>query len=352
MENHEKEIANIFEALKNESLSQSERVLLRNRLKDFMHEHPLRAPMHIRIQEAFISMTSMRSVSMRMVPAVLSLVLVLGIGTSYAAQASLPGDALYPIKIHFNESVQGAVALSDTAQASWNAEKLERRLTEAEQLVAKSALTPEAQATLKTQIDAAANDFDRSVQNIAATQDDAHVAAVQSDLEASLIGHAEVLLTLSNTTNSDAVVQPILASVITKAQAVQDARAAHEARVALKKTDVALRTAAKAQQKTAVMTLSAVQSKASQAKKADATSTAEVADEAAAQASVTIQIGDQELQKGEYGNAFNIFQQAIRTAQTVQVHLDASSRLNTDIKVDTRSTGNSGTSIQVTSSHD
>ena len=42
-----------------------------------------------------------------------ALALVLCGGTAYAAESALPGDILYPVKLHVDETVQGAFAVTD-----------------------------------------------------------------------------------------------------------------------------------------------------------------------------------------------------------------------------------------------
>jgi Domain of unknown function (DUF5667) len=62
---------------------------------------------------------------------------------SYAAEGTLPGDILYPVKIHINENIYNVMAFSHEAQASWHTERAERRFEEIEQLLAKNELDEE-----------------------------------------------------------------------------------------------------------------------------------------------------------------------------------------------------------------
>ena len=70
----------------------------------------------------------------------LVLVLLVGGGTAYAAEGSLPGDALYPIKIHVNEQVETALALSPKAKVAVNTKLAQRRIAEVEVLAARGVL--------------------------------------------------------------------------------------------------------------------------------------------------------------------------------------------------------------------
>ncbi|OHA35557.1 MAG: hypothetical protein A2W65_00670 [Candidatus Taylorbacteria bacterium RIFCSPLOWO2_02_50_13] len=89
----------------------------------------------------------------RALPASLALVLLVGVGTAFAAEGALPGDFLYPIKISVNEKVLTAVALLPKAKASAETRILERRLEEAAELEARGGLSSEASAELSRRFD-------------------------------------------------------------------------------------------------------------------------------------------------------------------------------------------------------
>ena len=60
--------------------------------------------------------------------------------TTFAAQNSLPGDTLYPIKISVNENVRAAFAIGADAEADLQTELLEERVNEAKRLAAENKL--------------------------------------------------------------------------------------------------------------------------------------------------------------------------------------------------------------------
>lgn len=60
-----------------------------------------------------------------------------GAGVTNAAEKSLPGDTLYPVKINVNEKVKSAVAFTSKAKTKVEEEKVIRRLDEVEALVKK-----------------------------------------------------------------------------------------------------------------------------------------------------------------------------------------------------------------------
>ena len=67
--------------------------------------------------------------------AAFALVFFISIGTTSAAERSLPGEILYALKTRVNEPLQGVLAVSPVAKAEWNAGLATRRLEEAGQIV-------------------------------------------------------------------------------------------------------------------------------------------------------------------------------------------------------------------------
>jgi hypothetical protein len=326
-ENFEKQ----FEAIKNERLTDTERILMRNDLQLFMSEHAPRAPLAIRfwdyIRESLAGFDT-RSPRTQFVPAAFALVLIVGIGTSYAAENALPGDVLYPIKIHVNESVQGSLAVSQASKAEWNTQLMTRRLEEAETLTVQDRLTPVARADIQTQLLKSAQSFDENVAALAGTDNGAAaVATVQSNLEASLEGHVQVLAALTADVPAvQAAADPIIATAALQVSESRVARTSAEAIVASSTSPGVMR-AAFAGKATAKQAVSAVRADVAATV---ATTTVHAAAKRVFKAEQSISSGNDQLKRGEYAKAFSIFQEAIRAARSAQSNLDASVRLNTD----------------------
>lgn len=201
----------LFEDTKHESLSDYERSVMREHLKLFIAEHPARASFGIRIAGKIReTLVVFQTVSlMRLHPVALSLVLVLcvGVGTSYAAEGTVPGDTLYPVKVNVNEQVQGALARSPQAKADWNARRATRRLEEAEVLASEGRLTAALRVDLQRRFEETADDFDANVLSLAsATGSPRIVATTASNLEASLQERADAfaqIASLSSTSKDE-----------------------------------------------------------------------------------------------------------------------------------------------------
>ncbi len=321
------EMKNIFDEARGASLSESERISMRNGLQLFMAEHPALAPLWIRAADLF-SDTYERVAGMRFVPArglatsAFAFVLVVGVGTSYAAEGALPGDALYAVKIYLNESVTGTFARSEGAQAEWNTALVTRRLEEAEQLALTGKLTSEVRAEIQSAIAVRTADFNTNVAKLAQADELTQVAEVQSNLEATLSGHQEVLAVLA--AEKDSPIGAILATVTEHKDAAASERASAEARVVASSDRV--KVAAQNSQKNTRQTIKNASAKiAASRSETSATLSARTSLKVAANAAAE---GEAQLQAGEYGKAFKKLQAAARTAESAEVHADADVRLN------------------------
>ncbi len=311
-----------------QDLTQSERASMRNHLMAFMAEHPALAPFWMRVADrlsGFFERAERHSfLSTRTVMPAFALVMVIGVGTSFAAEGALPGSPLYAIKVMFNEPLAGVFVQSDAAQAEWETKLVSRRLEEAEALVSKGMLTPIAQEELQASIAISAADFNTSVAKLAQSDDSAAVARVQSNFEASLAGHEEVLTKLSNSVAAKTQpIGPILASVSVHKQALAMGRANAEAKVAAKDGNT-VRTIAATTRKSAKTAIRDVNAAMTQqgAPSASARISGALAENSASE-------GDSQFEQGNFGKAFMAFQAATREAGSAQVQIEAQVLLTT-----------------------
>jgi hypothetical protein len=128
-----------------------------------------------------------------MMAAILIGLLCIGGGTSYAAEGSLPGDLLYPVKVNVNENIESALAVSNAAEARLQAKLVEERLVEAEELAARGTLDATASAELQSRIKAHYTEASEQSEQAKATGDFETSATVQASLEASLRTYAGIL---------------------------------------------------------------------------------------------------------------------------------------------------------------
>lgn len=139
-------------------LSSDVKSRMRNELSGFADFHAVRVVEDARsideVQRTSV-FTLFANSQLRFMKATLLIALMVGMGgTSFAAQAAVPGDFLYPVKIHVNENVRSSLAVGADAQAKLQADLLEERLEEAQKLAAKGELQGEVAADVNVGITA------------------------------------------------------------------------------------------------------------------------------------------------------------------------------------------------------
>jgi len=174
MNEHEKTA--YMATLKKASLTPEAKLRMREELAAFADLHAVRMEGNER------SIGEMQSISVfalftnystaRIMKATLLIALMVGLGggTSLAAQNTVPGDLLYPVKVHVNENVQSAFAFDANAKANLELALLQERMEEAKRLsdegLLQGSLEVEMQTRIASQVDeavAAANSADAEV---------------------------------------------------------------------------------------------------------------------------------------------------------------------------------------------
>lgn len=74
-------------------------------------------------------------------------------GIAYAAEGSVPGDLLYPVKINVTEPIRDVIAITPKAKADWELEKTSRRLHEATVLATKDKLDQEKREDMEDRLE-------------------------------------------------------------------------------------------------------------------------------------------------------------------------------------------------------
>lgn len=171
-------------------LSKPEKEAMLHALETEMRAHPLTKSPFAVTPSPYFSFVAPRAFAM------LALVLVVGVGSAYAAESTVPGDFLYGVKLGVNEPVRAALASGVEAKASWHAEAAERRMKEAEILSAAGTLTGEIKTQLESNIEEHAVKVAEAV--VAVEQEDPVAAAdISSRFESSLAAHSALIAQLS-----------------------------------------------------------------------------------------------------------------------------------------------------------
>jgi hypothetical protein len=128
-------------------------------------------------------------------PIVIGLLIValLGGGASVAANNSLPGDFLYPVKIDLNEKVTGVFQLSPEAKAAWEAKLAETRLDETVKLAIDNKLSADWKIKLSADFKAHADVAEKNMEDIKSGGNAATAASLAADFEAGLKARQDAL---------------------------------------------------------------------------------------------------------------------------------------------------------------
>lgn len=248
--------------------------------------------------------------------------LLLGGGVSYAADGTLPGDALYPVKINVNEALSQALTFRDASEAKLQADLADRRASEAEELAARGELSPEIRADLEARF---RDHLAKLEGKVADLGDDVATAQIAADLDASVRARAGVIAALSGDASGE-----------TKSFAARLGDAAHgigrlgdkaEARLAASSTpDVAA--AASGKKGAAENKIDEATRFVESARATVSTSTAADADAELAAARALVAKGDVKLAAGEYAAAFSLYQQAADVAQAAKLIVQGAGDFN------------------------
>lgn len=140
--------------LKRDRLTDEERVTLFARIEGHVAQTPLRVSYPLRSPFA-------RRVG---VAGALTLFLV-SFGISYAAERALPGEPLYAVKVHVNEGIARALAVTPESKAKVAESELKRRAVEVETLSTRVTLDDEVRVTL-------AEDVTRSIDDLSSAHEE------------------------------------------------------------------------------------------------------------------------------------------------------------------------------------
>ncbi len=115
-------------------------------------------------------------------------------GVAAAAEGSIPGDTLYPIKIHVTEELRSALARKPESKAEWETKRVERRLSEAEKVITNTKKpNPQALKTIQANIVTHTQKIQQSIDEMERKGQVKAAAQASSDIEAPLNAHKQIL---------------------------------------------------------------------------------------------------------------------------------------------------------------
>lgn len=123
--------------------------------------------------------------------------LLMGGTVSFAAESTVPGDALFTVKVHVNENVRGVVSVTSKAKAEWEVKLVERRLEEVEKLAMAPDVTPEVQQIAEQNLERYTERVKNRIEKFDDDEDDEDAMEVASNLSEVFNVHEQVLLAMN-----------------------------------------------------------------------------------------------------------------------------------------------------------
>ena len=328
-------MSNPFHHLKHEineiRLTGDEKSALRQRLLVFMQARPsVRKPIAARHIWQRSPRVFLWTFIRQPMPILLLILVLAGGGVSFAAENTLPGDALYPIKVHVNENMRAFITVSDEGDVAWDIRRMERRLQEAETLAVEEEFNAEVRAQLEERFDAFAARVEEQIARLRAEGREDIAARLSSNLEAALRAHERILAELA--TDDGEHIAGFAVRIGLARQAAVSGRSELEAHVSAG-SSTNVQEAAEGRLRAAEYKIAEVTeylAKWEERLGASATAQARARLEVAEK---TVADGKVKLEAGAYGEAFVLFQQAHRIAQEAKLLLEARKELNIEVSI-------------------
>lgn len=147
--NHLKNHIHVFQHTSVLALTSEEKANARTTLLNFMQEHPRTNSV---MESGFLNIFLNSFFRFPALAFALVILLIGGAGATYAAEAALPGDTFYPLKLHILEPLQERLVRSPAKRKILQTQRVERRLKEAHSLANKGMLTSKHRMMLEQNI--------------------------------------------------------------------------------------------------------------------------------------------------------------------------------------------------------
>ena len=253
--------------------------------------------------------------------AVVAAFVLVGGGTSLAAERALPGDLLYPVKLSFNERAREKLISTDAERLAWQIERINRRFLEAEQLTVRSQLTDERRVVVEQALTSQLATVESRIRNLTERGNLPSAAATVSSLEATLKAHSTVLKRLQQN-DATSTTETLISNLSTMTSGATATRVAIEEKIRTIGTAPSLKVPAEAGVKRA----ETLTSRAEKLVGVMAPTMNPARPKIIPPTSAILESKDK-LARGEYGEAIVKANEAIREATEQSVATEASTRL-------------------------
>ncbi len=193
-------IKKFIESARKIRLEESDKFFMRQNLISLMENNPVRNLNNLR-QNLGRSKFKFNFLSPQLLtnpmPLMIIAALLIGGGTSFAAESALPGDILYLVKVGINEEVRGWASLSSEDSANWEVQKASRRLDEAEKLASQGKLDTNTSVNIEENFGAHADAVNKKIEDFKEKKNFRAAADVSSNFETSLKAHENIIAKLA-----------------------------------------------------------------------------------------------------------------------------------------------------------
>ncbi len=333
-----KTIEEQFKKLKSITLTQEEKQKTREVLLSFIQKNPVRVDLPSRhtLQEAYTWSSFLQKfnhIRLHTMPLIIIIALLAGSGVSFAAEKTLPGDVLYPVKVNINEEVRGWLSVSSQGKAQWEATRAERRLEEAEKLTLEGKIDPQTNAKLQADFAVHAEAVQKHVSEIKSQKDFTTAAEVSSEFETSLRAHQGILVQIGEESQENKEeVKEIVTQIEAATRSTTEARTQAEAGIA---TEDKTYLKVSAEEK-----LKAAENSIAEVKRVIQRTKNEKGEEAVIGAEAEVEAAEAAVVEGKarfaakaYTESFEIFQKAQQMAENSKLLIKAEQNLKIQLRV-------------------
>ena len=200
---NENDIVKFFTSVHEAHLSDTEHAVLRRTIAAYLSEHPVHARS---FWQKFRLISTERALWARPLPIALAVLVlaIIGGGVSFAAEGSLPGSILYPVKLAINEPIQGALAITPHAKAAWVSARALRRLEEAEVLVQQKSFNTSTRHVIATNFQTQAKQAKDQFRKLGEGGNTELAHQLNSSFEATLGKHDRMLASFASASTTNA----------------------------------------------------------------------------------------------------------------------------------------------------
>lgn len=306
------------------SLKEDEKARIRESLLKYLELNPVRneeGPRR-RMQRSETKITQLIDLfKLKTMPIIFSILLLISLGgASIAAEDAIPGDALYPIKVNFNEKIRTALVFNSESKGEFEIEKAERRIKEAKELAIKGLLSEENVGKIAHKFGAHAEKMSQISLKLEEQGDMEAAVNLRARLETMLNAHDDVIGQIKEGSITKERATDLLQDVkneIVKISENTELKTKVENRI---KSDITPVIKAAAEGKLGAAENKLAEAESFIAKNSDKLS-AELKTKIAQrilEAKSAITEGKAKIEAGKYGEAFLLFQKSIRLSQQVK----------------------------------